>query len=289
MVAGARPNFMKVAPVMKALAGWVDVELVHTGQHYDWAMSSAMFEDLGLPEPDVNLEVGSGSHSQQIAGVMLAMEPLLAAAPPDAVLVVGDVNSTLAGALTATKLGIRVAHVEAGLRSGDWSMPEEVNRVLTDRLSYWLFTPSSDADVNLRSEGTPEDRIHLVGNVMIDSLLEHLPRARERLGTLRNALGVEGRYGVLTLHRPSNVDDRAVLQEIVQALDEISPQLPILFPAHPRTIGRLDGWGMELPPGVRCIEPLGYLDFLSLMCGASLALTDSGGSRKRRLSSGFHV
>lgn len=277
MVAGARPNFMKVAPVMRALEGSVEVQLVHSGQHYDWSMSEAMFEDLSIPDPDINLEVGSGTHSEQTARVMLALEPVLTARRPDAIVVVGDVNSTLAAALTAAKLGIPIAHVEAGLRSRDWSMPEEINRVLTDRLSDWLFTPSSDADANLVAEGIPIERIHLVGNVMIDTLMEHLPRARDRLDALKAGLRVDGRYALLTLHRPSNVDHRVALARIARAIGELSEQLPVVFPAHPRTVQRLNEWDIELAGGVRRTEPLGYLDFLGLMSGAGLVLTDSGG------------
>ena len=277
IVAGARPNFMKVAPVIRGLESKVDLEFVHTGQHYDWAMSKVFFEDLDLPKPDLNLEVGSGSHAEQTAAVMIAFERYLAEVPADAVVVVGDVNSTLATALTATKLGIQVAHVEAGLRSADWSMPEEINRVLTDRISTWLFTPSSDADENLLREGIPAEQIHRVGNVMIDSLLGHLPEAERRTPALRSSLGLDDEYALLTLHRPSNVDVRSNLSEIMRAIGQISKRIPIIFPAHPRTEQKVRDLDIRLPKRVILVEPLRYLDFLALMSQASLLLTDSGG------------
>ena len=277
VVAAARPNFMKVGPLIKALADRVDVELVHTGQHYDSAMSKSFFQDLDLPDPDVNLGVGSGSHAQQTAGVMVAFERHLEVAPPSAVVVVGDVNSTLAAALTASKLGIPVAHVEAGLRSRDWSMPEEINRVLTDRLSTWLFTPSSDADDNLIAEGIPADRIHCVGNIMIDTLLANQAAAQERAMPLRQSLGLDGDYALLTMHRPSNVDERAMLVRLLGAVGRIAQRLPVVFPVHPRTERTMQELGAHLDDRIICIEPLGYLDFLALMSGARLVLTDSGG------------
>ncbi|MEX1133490.1 MAG: UDP-N-acetylglucosamine 2-epimerase (non-hydrolyzing) [Acidimicrobiia bacterium] len=277
VVAAARPNFMKVAPVMQALKAWIDLDLIHTGQHYDRAMSSAFFEELDLFEPDVNLGVGSGSHAVQTAGVMVALEKRLTEVPVDALLVVGDVNSTLASALTAAKMGIPVAHVEAGLRSRDWSMPEEINRVLTDRLSTWLFTPSSDADANLVAEGIPLGQIHLVGNVMIDTLLAHLPRARRRAEALQASLGLEADYALLTLHRPSNVDDRSTLSEMMEAISQVSKRLPVVFPMHPRTETRMRELDIRLPDRVLRAEPFGYTDFLALMQQARLVLTDSGG------------
>lgn len=255
----------------------MDLELVHTGQHYDSAMSKTFFEDLALVEPDVNLGVGSGSHAEQTAGVMVAFERHLAAINADAVIVVGDINSTLAVSLTSAKLGVPVAHVEAGLRSRDWSMPEEINRVVTDRLSTWLFTPSADADANLLAEGIPPERIHLVGNVMIDTLLAHLPKAEPRLPQLRSTLGLDADYALLTLHRPSNVDDRSTLSELMAAIGEVSDLLPVLFPMHPRTNQRLNEMGINIPERIIRVDPFGYLDFLALMSDARLVLTDSGG------------
>jgi UDP-N-acetylglucosamine 2-epimerase (non-hydrolysing) len=278
VVAAARPNFMKVGPVVAALTGRVNVELVHTGQHYDDRMSSDFFHDLGIPEPDVNLGVGSGSHAEQTAGVLVAYEQHLLKNPADAVVVVGDVNSTLAAALAAAKLHIPIAHVEAGLRSGDWSMPEEINRVLTDRLSRWLFTPSADADENLKAEGIDSSRIHLVGNVMIDSLLAVLPTARSRFERLAQRLGLTaGHFGVLTLHRPGNVDTAEQLHAILEGIARIEKDLPVLFPVHPRTRGQLDRLGLEFDERIRFLEPLGYVDFLSLLDQAALVFTDSGG------------
>jgi UDP-N-acetylglucosamine 2-epimerase (non-hydrolysing) len=277
MVVAARPNFMKVDPVIRAIAGRAQIDLVHTGQHYDEAMSDAFFRDLGLAEPQTNLEVGSGSHSQQTARVMLAYEKHLVASRPDAVVVVGDVNSTLGAALVSAKLGIPVAHVEAGLRSGDWSMPEEINRVVVDRLSQWLFTPSSDSNENLLREGIEADRIHLVGNVMIDTLQRILPEARGSFGALRAQLGLPTRYGVLTLHRPSNVDSIAGLRSILGAVSKISQDLDIYFAVHPRTRRRIGEITGELDDGIRYLDPMGYRDFLSLMDNAAMVLTDSGG------------
>lgn len=276
-IVGARPNFMKVAPVLRALdgrRGFASV-LVHTGQHYDERMSEAFFRDLGIRAPDANLGVGSGPHGRQTAAVMSALEPLLVAAPPDLVLVAGDVNSTLAGALTAAKLGIPVAHLEAGLRSGDRTMPEEINRLLTDQLSDLCLTPSPDGDEHLLREGIAAERIHFVGNVMIDSLLWHLPRARDL--AVPEGLGLErGRYAVVTLHRPSNVDQQDVLADIVGALEAIAERIPVIFPVHPRTAARMAEFGIRLSR-VRTIEPVGYLQMLGLLEGAGAVLTDSGG------------
>jgi len=282
-VVGARPNFMKIAPIMHAMSRYPDrlaQILVHTGQHYDDEMSQVFFDDLGLPQPDVYLGVGSGSHAEQTAKVMLAFEPVLKEQKPDLVLVVGDVNSTLACALVCAKMDVPVAHVEAGLRSFDRTMPEEINRVLTDQIADLLFTTERDADENLRREGVTEEKIHFVGNVMIDTLLRHKERAL--------ALDVLGEYGLqpqgyalLTLHRPSNVDVPEVLSGILDALAEIQARLPILFPAHPRTVRRVREFGFEARlaamPYLRVTEPLGYLEFLNLMANARLVLTDSGG------------
>lgn len=275
VVAGARPNFVKVAPILRAMRSTVDARLVHTGQHYDATMSGTFFGELDIPDPDVNLGVGSGSHAEQIARVMLAFEPWLRAHPCDAVVVVGDVNSTLACALVAAKLTIPVAHVEAGLRSFDRSMPEEANRVLTDALSDWLLTPSKDADDNLMNESIDPGRIFRVGNVMVDTLLENLDRALE--SDVLERLDVRGDYGLVTLHRPALVDDPERLGPILEALGRIGRRLPLLFAAHPRTRASIATLRCGRTDGIRLIEPQGYLGFLRLQAGARLVLTDSGG------------
>jgi UDP-N-acetylglucosamine 2-epimerase (non-hydrolysing) len=285
-VVGARPNFMKVAPVMRVMRqgypGFANL-LVHTGQHYDANMNDVFFRELGMPQPDVNLEVGSGSHAQQTALVMSRIEPVIADFAPDIVLVVGDVNSTLAAALVAKKLDVNVAHIEAGLRSFDRRMPEEINRICTDAISDLLFTTDRTADSNLAHEGIPEDKIYFVGNVMIDSLLAHRRAAAERRYAHAIGFGASP-YAVLTLHRPANVDEPAAFEEILLALLEIARDLPILFPVHPRTRRKLDelGWRGKSPDtpksrGIHLLEPLGYVDFLSLTQSARLVLTDSGG------------
>jgi UDP-N-acetylglucosamine 2-epimerase (non-hydrolysing) len=292
-VVGARPNFMKVAPLVEAMGRRAHAFaplVVHTGQHYDELMSDAFFRDLGLPEPQVHLGVGSGSHAQQTAAVMRLFEPVVERERPDWVLVVGDVNSTLACALVCAKLCVPVAHVEAGLRSRDRTMPEEINRVLTDQIADLLLTPSADADRNLLAEGIPLERIRLVGNVMIDSLFKHL--ALSKRSRAREELGVSGGdYAVVTLHRPSNVDDARVLRGIVNALAEISARLPVVFPAHPRTRNRLSEFGLleavSRAPNLRLVEPLGYLDFLRLYSGAALVLTDSGGVQEETTALGI--
>jgi len=278
-VVGARPNFMKLAPVDRELVKrGVEHVIVHTGQHYDPGMSDAFFEELWIPTPDHHLGVGSGSHAQQTAAVMQRLEPLLVELKPDLVLVYGDVNSTVAAALVAAKLQIRVGHVEAGLRSGDWTMPEEINRVVTDRLSELLFLPSRDAALNLSTEGVAPERMHFAGNVMIDTLCWALPQARSLDAAARH--GVAGRpYAVVTLHRPSNVDEASVLRELLDALGRLAAKVPILFPVHPRTRGRI-GELRKLPTGGRkleLIDPLGYLEMLSLVAGSALVVTDSGG------------
>ena len=292
-VVGARPNFMKVAPIVEAMkrrpTEFAPV-IVHTGQHYDAQMSDAFFRDLGLPEPDVYLGVGSGSHARQTAAVMQAFEPTVLEEKPDWVLVVGDVNSTLACALVCAKLNIKVAHVEAGLRSRDRTMPEEINRLLTDQIADLLLTPSLDADENLKAEGIPGERIRFVGNVMIDSLFSQLKRAEE--STVREDLGVAGKdYATLTLHRPSNVDERETFSRILDALEQISRRVPIIFPVHPRTRARLSEFGftslVERAANLRLIEPLGYLDFLRLYSGARLVLTDSGGIQEETTALGI--
>jgi len=291
LVAGARPNFMKVAPILRVLEErGIESVLVHTGQHYDEGMSDAFFRDLGLREPDQNLGVGSASHAVQTARVMEAFEPVLRAERPDWVLVVGDVNSTLACALVTAKmepdLGCRLAHVEAGLRSGNWSMPEEVNRVLTDRLSNLLFTPSRDGDRNLLREGIPQERIRFVGNVMIDTLFHLLPTARER--TILGDLSLRsGEYAVATAHRPSNVDDPESLRELLVALGQVASEIPVVLPLHPRTTRRIEefGFGRHLEP-ITSVEPLGYLDMVALLDGAALVLTDSGGIQEETTALG---
>ena len=281
LAVGARPNFMKAAPLLEALrrAG-LRVRLVHTGQHYDEEMSDVFFRDLGMPAPDVSLGVGSGSHAEQTGQIMVAFETALLEARPDLVVVVGDVNSTLACALVAAKLGIPLAHVEAGLRSFDRTMPEEVNRVAVDALADLLFTPSPDADENLAREGIPAERIHRVGNIMVDSLLAHLPRARHlempaRLGLVRRG------YGVVTLHRPSNVDEPARLRDVMEALSAIASEVPLVFPAHPRTAQHLRAAGLDRAPSARpaprVLPALSYLEFLGLLNDAAFAITDSGG------------
>jgi UDP-N-acetylglucosamine 2-epimerase (non-hydrolysing) len=280
-VVGARPNFVKMAPVIAALDERANVRqrIVHTGQHYDARMSAEMLSDLELPEPDVFLSVGSGSHGVQTARALEAFERVLTEEPPDLVCVGGDVNSTLAVALAAAKLGIPVAHVEAGLRSFDWSMPEEINRVLTDRLSDLLLTHSPEAAANLAAEGIDQNRVRFVGNTMIDSLRRFEARAEARRPW--EACSVErGEYVLVTLHRPSNVDERGRLRRVVAALMALGRHVPVLFPVHPRTIERLRAGGLLRGldrAGVRCMEPLGYLDFLGLEIAAGAIVTDSGG------------
>lgn len=278
-VVGARPNFMKIAPIMREMGKYPDEfeqTLVHTGQHYDANMSSIFFEELELPRPDVNLEVGSGSHAQQTAQVMQRFEPVLQNYQPDWVFVPGDVNSTLACALVASKLGIKIAHVEAGLRSFDRSMPEEINRILTDQLADLLLTPSPDGDDNLLAEGIAPDKIHFVGNVMIDTLVRLLPRAQQRAAALHEEFG-DGGFVLVTLHRPHNVDDEDSLAELVAVLNEIGKEVPILFPVHPRTRQRITTHNLPVSDELHLIEPVGYLDFLALQNQARVVLTDSGG------------
>jgi len=283
LVAAARPNFMKVAPLYHALSahpGEFRVRLVHTGQHYDPNMSEWFFRDLGLPPPDVNLEVGSGTHAEQTGRVMIAYEKLCMGSPPDWCVVVGDVNSTIACALAAIKLGIKVAHLEAGLRSRDRTMPEEINRIATDALADLLWTPSLDANDNLAAEGIDARRICAVGNIMIDSLEMQRPRIERRRQAAE--LGFEsGTFGVVTLHRPVNVDDPAQLTRIVERLVDASRRIALAFPIHPRTRARLETAGLvdsiSKAPGIRLFEPLGYIDFMSLVFDSRFVLTDSGG------------
>lgn len=279
-VVGARPNFMKVAPVWAALAPrpGVSQRLVHTGQHYDANMSDIFFAQLGLPEPDANLGVGSGSHAVQTAQIMTGFEALALEKRPDLVLVYGDVNSTVAAALVCAKLLIPVAHVEAGLRSFDRAMPEEINRLLTDQIADLLFTPSADGDANLRREGVAEHKIHCVGNVMIDTLARLLPLASQRWREPALQPWRGRRFVLVTLHRPSNVDEPAMLVAIMAALDNISRTFPVLFPVHPRTRRRLQeiGWAPNSPE-LYFSDPLSYLDFLALQQTAAAVVTDSGG------------
>jgi UDP-N-acetylglucosamine 2-epimerase (non-hydrolysing) len=272
-VAGARPNYMKIKPVMDALERrGAEVILVHTGQHYDRAMNDVFFEELGIRDPDHYLAVGSGTHAQQTSRTMEAFEPLVEQIHPDVVVVVGDVNGTLACALVAAKAGPYVAHVEAGLRSRDWTMPEEINRVATDRISDFLLAPSQDAVDNLRAEGYRDDQIHLVGNVMVDTLLNNIDKARQR-DTLERYGVSAGNYALVTLHRPTNVDDPATLSRLLVMLGQLAERCPLVFPVHPRTRAQIT----DPPAGLLLAEPAGYLDFIALQASARLVLTDSGG------------
>lgn len=289
-VVGARPNFMKMAPIIEAMNACRQIEhlLVHTGQHYDRAMSQSFFEDLGMPRPDIDLGVGSGSHAEQTAAVMVAFEKVLLEHRPEWVVVVGDVNSTMACTITAKKLGVKVAHVEAGLRSRDMTMPEEINRLCTDVLADALFTTDYLAGENLKREGAAPEKIRFVGNVMIDTLLKHRERARG-LGTFKRLGLQEHQYIAMTLHRPGNVDDAGTLRGIMEALQEVGSRIPILFPIHPRTAKMIAAFGLDhfmrpvvagngaLGPGLWTTEPLGYLDFLNVNMHSRLVLTDSGG------------
>lgn len=278
LVAGARPNFMKIAPIAAALRrdGRLEGTIVHTGQHYDREMSELFFEQLGIPEPSIRLGVGSGTHARQTAEIMIRLEPVIRERRPAAVVVVGDVNSTVAAALVAVKEGVPVAHVEAGLRSFDRSMPEEINRIVTDSISSWLFVTERSGLENLAREGVDPGKVHLTGNVMIDTLRACLGRARS-LG-FRAKLGLEPKaYAVLTLHRPTNVDAPDALARVLEPIAELGERLPVVFPVHPRTRGALRRIGLADHGGLRVFEPLGYLEFLSLMADAALVLTDSGG------------
>ncbi len=288
-VAGARPNFMKIAPLMKAMRKRPGIEafLVHTGQHYDAGMSGRFFDELEIPRPDVSLDVGSGSHAVQTAEVMKRIEPVLEREQPDLVLVVGDVNSTVAAALTAVKMKIKVAHVEAGLRSFDRTMPEEINRLVTDAISDYLFVTEESGERNLLSEGVARDKIFFVGNVMIDSL--ESSRRLWAASTILEKLRLnKAHYGVVTLHRPSNVDNLRTLEPLIEALAVVARRVPLIFPVHPRTIGALKalerfrssldfGEGPVPGAGIRCMDPVGYLDFMALVANARIVLTDSGG------------
>ena len=297
LVAGARPNFMKLAPLVRALEERPDVlayRIVHTGQHYDREMSDVFFEELGIPQPDHHLGAGGGSHAQQTAKVMVAFEELCQATRPDAVVVVGDVNSTLACSIVAKKLGIGVAHVEAGLRSGDIAMPEEINRLVTDAISDWFFVTEPSGVEHLRHEGKPDERVHYVGHVMVDNVLYQ----RDLLAKLAAPLSPDGaaasafkaahpRYGVVTLHRPSNVDDAQVFGRIAGALRDVSAQLPLVFPVHPRTRANIDRLGIDLGPQVHLVPPLAYMAFLDLWKDAAVVLTDSGGLQEETTALGI--
>ncbi len=290
VVAGARPNFMKVAPILAVLRrrGHAAV-LVHTGQHYDASMSDAFFRDLGMAPPDHHLEVGAGSHAQQTARVMERFDTVLIEERPDWVVVVGDVNSTVATALVTAKrrpeLGCRLAHVEAGLRSGDWRMPEEGNRVVTDQLSDLLLTHSPEADGHLAAEGIDPVRVEFVGNVMIDSLFATVERARADAPWRDHGLQPNA-YGLVTLHRPSNVDDPERLAALVEGLGTVSQQLPLIWPVHPRARARLDATGIEVPPLLRLIDPLGYCEMAGMLDGAAVVITDSGGLQEESTALG---
>jgi UDP-N-acetylglucosamine 2-epimerase (non-hydrolysing) len=288
-VVGARPNYMKIAPVMEALRPHTGIRqlLINTGQHYDEAMAGGFLRELALPRPDRDLGVGSGSHAVQTAKVMVAFEEICLAERPELVVVVGDVNSTMAASLVAAKLVIPIAHVEAGLRSFDRTMPEEINRIVTDRLADLLLTPSRDANDNLRAEGTAESKIHLVGNVMIDTLRRHLPLAQ--LDRVRDRVPVgDAPYAVLTLHRPSNVDRPETLREILRAVRHLAARMPVVFPVHPRTRTRLAEFGLAAElDGALVTDPLGYIDFLALTSHASLILTDSGGLQEESTALGI--
>ncbi len=290
LVAGARPNFMKIAPIIRAMEarGTFDWKLVHTGQHYDYEMSQSFFEDLELPRPDFFLDAGSGTHAQQTARVMVAFEAVCREQPPDVVIVVGDVNSTLACSVAAKKLGVQVAHVEAGLRSFDMSMPEEINRLVTDSISDFFFVTEHSGRENLLREGRAESAVHFVGHVMIDNLLYQLGRLENaaehfQCQALKQRLG---KYIFLTLHRPSNVDDRAVLAGIVSVLNDISTMIPIVFPVHPRTRKCLDEFNLVLADTVHCLPPLRFQESLFLWKDAALVLTDSGGLQEETTALG---
>ena len=281
LIAAARPNFMKVAPLYHALKAtdWCRPLVVHTGQHYDANMSDAFFRDLRLPEPAHHLEIGSGSHAEQTGRTMIAYEGVCRAAPPEAIVVVGDVNATAACAMVGAKLWIPVVHLEAGLRSRDRRMPEEINRLVTDAIADLLWTPSPDADANLRAEGVAAQKIDCIGNIMIDSFEMLRPRIEAAAAATR--LRVSGKYAVVTLHRPSNVDVREKLAELTAALVSLSRELTVVFAVHPRTRKRLEEFGLlagiEATPAIRVTEPLSYIEFMSLVLHATIAITDSGG------------
>ena len=290
-IVGARPNLPKIAPLLREMRKHPSIQplLVHTGQHYDEKLSDVFFRQMGIPEPDVNLGVGSGSHAWQTAEILKKIEPVLLEEKPNLVLVVGDVNSTIATALAASKLGIGIVHVEAGLRSFDRSMPEEINRILTDALADYLFVTEEDAVENLVREGRPREKIHLVGNVMIDALRQFLPIAQQSsIGRELNLLNGTGYlpFAVLTLHRPSNVDSPLTLQSLLAAVEQVADRIPVIFPVHPRTQQKLKDMGLRTAPGLRLTAPVGYLDFLCLLSRARLVLTDSGGIQEETTALG---
>jgi UDP-N-acetylglucosamine 2-epimerase (non-hydrolysing) len=295
LVAGARPNFMKIAPIVRALQahGGIRFKIIHTGQHYDREMNDVFFEELGIPQPDVFMGAGGGSHAQQTAKIMVGFEELCQAERPDAVLVVGDVNSTLACSIVAKKLQVPVAHVEAGLRSGDMAMPEEINRLVTDSISDWFFVTEPSGVDHLRREGKAEDAIHYVGHVMVDNVLyqaqklAHTDTAGFETSAFKAAHSGSGRrYGVVTLHRPSNVDDAAMMARIGGALKDIAAELPLIFPVHPRTRGNLAKFGVDLGPNITLVGPQAYMAFLNLWKDAAVVLTDSGGMQEETTALG---
>jgi UDP-N-acetylglucosamine 2-epimerase (non-hydrolysing) len=292
LIAGARPNFMKIAPLVRAMdarKGEISYQIVHTGQHYDHAMSEVFFEELGIPKPDHHLGCGGGSHAEQTAKIMVAYEKLCLAARPDVVVVVGDVNSTLACSIVAKKLQIRVAHVEAGLRSGDRTMPEEINRLVTDAISDLFFVTEPSGVEHLRREGQPESAIHYVGHVMVDNVMFQRDRLEREGLAAGHSLGYKAthqRYGVVTLHRPSNVDDPAVLGSLIRVLREISVRLPLAFAVHPRTRQTMEKFGLDPGANITLMEPLAYMDFLNLWKDAVLVLTDSGGLQEETTALG---
>jgi UDP-N-acetylglucosamine 2-epimerase (non-hydrolysing) len=295
LVAGARPNFMKIAPIVRALQGHprLAFKIIHTGQHYDREMNEVFFEELGIPAPDVFMGAGGGSHAEQTAKIMLGFEQLCLAERPDAVLVVGDVNSTLACSIVAKKLNIPVAHVEAGLRSGDMTMPEEINRLVTDSISDWFFVTEPSAVGHLRREGKAEAAIHYVGHVMVDNVLFQADKLASAAAPVFETSAFKAaqqeagkRYGVVTLHRPSNVDDPAMIARIAGALREIAAELPLIFPVHPRTRANLEKFGIDFGPNVTLAGPQGYMAFLNLWKDAALVLTDSGGLQEETTALG---
>lgn len=301
LVAGARPNFMKIAPIVRAFRKQaaapgpgqhrLDFRLVHTGQHYDRAMNAVFFEELGIPAPDVSMAAGGGTHAEQTAKIMLGFEQLCTAQRPDAVLVVGDVNSTLACAIVAKKLHIRVAHVEAGLRSGDMSMPEEINRLVTDSISDWFFVTEPAALQHLRREGKPEAAVHHVGHVMADNVLYQAGKLAAADTSAFETNGFKtrhgaGRYGVVTLHRPANVDRPETFARVLAALKEVARELPLIFPLHPRTRSNLDKYGLELGADIEATAPQAYMPFLNLWKDAAVVLTDSGGLQEETTALG---
>ena len=295
LVAGARPNFMKIAPIVRAIQahGGLAFKIIHTGQHYDREMNDVFFEELGIPQPDVFMGAGGGSHAQQTAKIMVAFEELCQKQPPDAVLVVGDVNSTLACSIVAKKLHIPVAHVEAGLRSGDRAMPEEINRLVTDSISDWFFVTEPSGVAHLQREGHADESIHYVGHVMVDNVLYQADMlagadtsAFETSTFKKERTAQGGRYGVVTLHRPSNVDDAAMMTRIAGALKEIAQELPLIFPVHPRTRGNLAKFGIDLGPNITLVGPQAYMAFLHLWKDAAVVLTDSGGMQEETTALG---